>query len=576
MKNQLRADAQTIADFLYDHLTEDGLREPDSGVVLNHTYSTEWFAWACALLYRQTGEERWVKAAVKATHAALNMQATWYANSMALGSKPTFPWEFKNLALLHVEQLISTALPEKTRNRLREALRNWRDLDIDTAMWTTLRLVTYTLRADRFRKPGDRRRAWLERTMLLGMQTPEGFFPDQPDSFSLQYHAYILALLALHHRQHPTNRIRRALLKGVRLAADFINPEGDFNYYGRGQRQLAGYAALVLALAEAARQTGEAAEAHEFMMLAQRVRNFIMRYVNAEKGFPIVLGDSPVKAHYGWYEYNNQTDYLALCAVMFLLTIPPPNTENITDTGRPPAKPAALRCYPDIGLAVADLPDRFAVFAAGRPDESEPCGLVHLWPDGPFCLGGPDIEWAVGRDYSNNYLGPVVNKRPLVHRRPGRLAIENGKLVIHSGAFDLSLTQTVNLEDGLTIDMAIHAENAAPRTIQLAIPGEHPLPGATVETIDTPLGAGKRTLGAEEQIGGQQRDWAASVTLLTQPDSASNAAWEVIRGGRETSAVNAFSQRVLKSLWVLMVMRLRRRRRVTGPPLLKTQPWVET
>ena len=464
MNAELRADAECIAHFLSGHLTDAGVGDPDEGRVLEHSYTTDFFAWLCALLYEQGFGDHWLDRAIRSCQAALDCIADWTRHSPHL-NRLNFHWEFKNLALLNVEYLIGDRLPKPLAGRLRQTLLNWHDLNIDSANWTAMRMLAYEMRYIRFRHAADRWRSQLELKLVLTMQTPEGFFPDTPHSHSMQYHAYVLSLLALYHRLTNDTRVRNALLRGIRFVADFINPAGDFNYYGRGQRQLFGYASMILALREAGRLCDHPAEAGRYYSLCERILLFVRERRGPDGVFPLVLNHS--NEHWGWYDYNRPGDYLAFCGVWFLLAATVLEKKSAVSY----EKQVYTRCYPELGLAVAARPDWFAAFSAGGDDLSEPVGLIHLWPDGPDCLGGPEPARAMGIDYQWNYFGPLVDERPVLQRQRGKMSADSSAIRISFSLPELKINQTYSWNGGLSFEQSVVAKHDLALVAPLFIAG---------------------------------------------------------------------------------------------------------
>ncbi len=550
----LHHDAERIARYFCPMLTTAGLKDPDSGRVLEHAYATAFYAWLCAELSGH--DAAWHAPACTALTAELDIIDKWHERGRKLGETPYFHWEFKMLALLHTEKLLRGTLPSELSHRLDHRLRHWHDLDIDSANWTAMRMVNYALR----RHPGDALRSALEWQRLLRMQTPDGFFPDTPTSNSFQYHAYVLALLALAVRGGVGQGVQGALLRGVRFIAPFINPDGDFNYYGRGQRQLFGYAALVFALGEAAHLTTNPEERDQWQAAAGRVYRYITTYRLPEGMFPIVLNHAPPGERLGWYDYNNTGDYLAFCGVMLALT-DSAITPTVTDA---PSRPYALISHhPEI--AVIASPAAFAVFAAGSSDASEPCGLVHLWPGEPSCLGGPNHTKNVQYDYAGNYLGPVINGRAYLYHRRATFRYTADTLTLRAAGDGLSVTQTITLSDAVTLrfEAKTLTEDVPPFDVIFSAPGEsfgHP--ADTTTTAPSP--AGRVTVHHGPVCTGL-RHWSHRVTLWAAdetPPSQSHFQWMPLpQTSTPSRCHNTITGRVLKGIWVLWVSYIRRIRR---------------
>lgn len=544
MTSPLLHDAEHIARYFQPLLTPEGVLDPDEERVLEHAYATAFYAWLCALLSEH--DPAWIDTAIQATEAELCILERWFTRRAALSDTPYFHWEFKNLALLHVEKRLRGKLPPELVQRLQAQLQRWHDLDIDSANWTAMRMVNYALRHQLHPSRLDHLRSLLEMQRLLGMQSAEGFFPDTPESYSFQYHAYVLALIVLYHRLTPGSAMKDALLNGVRVIAHFINPDGDFNYYGRGQRQLFGYAALILALREAAHLTDDEAECQQWHTLAARVHRYVTRYRMPNGVFPIVLNTAPMHERVGWYNYNNTGDYLIFCGVMFALAHP-------HGGGAYDLNPeASAHAFPDLGLAVVAAPETFTVFGRGSQDESEPSGLVHHWPEGPLCLGGPDAHKAAGLDYGRNAFGPRVNGEALLHHTEAAFSVSKETLRIHTTAASVTVSQKVVLGQGKPLTLAFEVAAEHPVDVQFAAP-HHAFDSAPNSTEQTISPAGEVPLHLSS-VYSQVSTWEQTLTLSSAADLPTH--WQVTRH-KKTQHRFAFIHKVIWIIWVNLVRQYR-------------------
>src|SRR5690606_24343041 len=110
-------------------------------------------------------------------------------------------------------------------------------------------------------------------------------------SYSFQYHAYTLALLGLLINECGVRNLIPRFLAGVALITDFIDPDGDFNYFGRGQRQLFGYVSLLYALAVATSVLTGQEEKARYAELLSRVFRFVQLNQPDTQWKRIVLND---------------------------------------------------------------------------------------------------------------------------------------------------------------------------------------------------------------------------------------------------------------------------------------------
>lgn len=173
--------------------------------------------------------------------------------------------------------------------------------------WSLLRAV------DRLHSnnPIERTRGWLDgRLIITTRQDSQGLFWDQRQAKSLHYHAFSTMLCAELFELTNDQAFRDAFEKGIELSLQLILDSGRSLYIGRGQEQLFGYGALLMALEYAQKmglKTGNA---------SHRVWKMISNHQRKNGSFPLVLNviekiekDPDVLPH-GWYTYNHYYDYL--------------------------------------------------------------------------------------------------------------------------------------------------------------------------------------------------------------------------------------------------------------------------
>lgn len=492
-----QSDAMQLAQYLRQFSTRQGVIDPVEGSVLPHTYTTDFYGWLCARLYVQANDDLWLHESLRALDATLAFRQEPCRSNNSPSTKDEFHWEFKNLALINTLDLLEGKISEEREARIARYLLSWRNLDIDSTNWTAMRALAYGLRHRRFGRATDLWRSRLELELVLARQTNEGFFPDTPSSYSMQYHAYTASLLALYCQTIGNARAREALLQAVRLIINFIDPAGDFNYFGRGQHQLFGYASLILALDVAA--TLSLTEADGFRLARKQVVDYVNGFRQPDGSFPLVLGGAGGK--WGWYDYNYAGDYLAFFAVWLSLT-----SQTVEPLATERRRKTFTKYYPILGLAVASRPSWFAVMSANGRDLSEPVGLAHLWPNGPEWLGGPDAPRSLGRDYSGNYFGPLVNDKPIMQRQNGTLTVAADAIKLEVRTSEVEVEQVYHLRDSLSLEQTIRPLQGAVNMNWLAVPhipdgetlwlgsdltetvtvGEDPLRASSLLTINTP------------------------------------------------------------------------------------------
>jgi hypothetical protein len=156
---------------------------------------------------------------------------------------------------------------------------------------------------------------------------PSGVIEDQRGAYTMQYHAFCVALLGeLLAGPLKTSALVSAWFeRSVNALAGLVLPGGECNYIGRGSLQSFGYAAAILALAHAYRLTGNTWH----LDTAGRVIGHLAARQRPDGSFPLVLSatdegdparfDLQDPAYAGWWSYNKFYDYLPFTGAMLRL-----------------------------------------------------------------------------------------------------------------------------------------------------------------------------------------------------------------------------------------------------------------
>jgi hypothetical protein len=198
-------------------------------------------------------------------------------------------------------------------------------------------------------------------------------------SSSLQYHAYSGALMARTWRHFGGERLREIVVEAALYLCEFVDPEGDFNYKGRGQRQSFGYAAAVYLLREAIELSPKYAS--RFSNALAAVYEFILRHWQPRCGhLPLVLNSFQPSRRVGWYHYNHLTVYNAFCGVWLALAADVGDwPDNKGSTRRLRTSP--VHVFKSSSAVVVRTPTYFCCVSAGHSGYPAETGLApaHLW-----------------------------------------------------------------------------------------------------------------------------------------------------------------------------------------------------
>lgn len=215
-----------------------------------------------------------------------------------------FHWEFNNYALYHYYRRTGDS-------RIPPLLKNSKFKGTKSTNWMLLRAITRLYR----KRVLDNIIARLEINICLSRQK-QGFFLDEPDVRSFQYHCFSTALMGELFELTGNDEYKHSFLRGVDFISNFIMPNGDTLYIGRGQEQIFGYGALIFILEFAYKMTDN----KSYKKNAREVLSYLLRFQRKDGSFPLVLREGEEgyprvvntedERFLGWYAYNNFFDYL--------------------------------------------------------------------------------------------------------------------------------------------------------------------------------------------------------------------------------------------------------------------------
>ena len=387
---------------IYDHL---------DGCVPGEHYATTFFGLFSAIMYQLTGKPGYLGRAKAGMQFHMRTAPDEYAFS-----DWDYHWDFNNLAFVETYRMLGSELTAELRGDCISTIASWKSNSNQATNWIAMRALAYLLRYGLLRRPLDylryRKHLWTVRRRQLA----DGCFEDVPgQSRPIQYHAYVLALLHRIWMITSDARVREAFLRGVEYLCHWVDPVGDFNYTGRGQRQLFGYACAIYALEAAKNLMPEGAE--QFEAHRRRVWRFVMAHQQPDGHLPLILTQRADQTRMGWYDYHHLSVYnacfgawVALAAQVAHLDCEPKHCESATFTFLKPSNCLIVR-----------MPQYFAVF--GQTGDDSPYlsdtgpSFQHLLiePDGLLfsCPGGPSPAGRYGQRHGTllagaNSFGPVA------------------------------------------------------------------------------------------------------------------------------------------------------------------------
>ena len=136
------------------------------------------------------------------------------------------------------------------------------------------------------------------------------------DSYPIQYHTYSTALLYLLFHLTQEEKYRKHFLKALDYLENFISYQGDFNYAGRGQKQIFGYAAFYFVMNAAFYLTNDFKYLNYLMLNSNYLKS-----MNSEKNrLSLLQNGLEDKRDSGWFDYHHTSVYNSFFATIIKLT----------------------------------------------------------------------------------------------------------------------------------------------------------------------------------------------------------------------------------------------------------------
>lgn len=387
---------------VYDY---GGIYDPFDGRVMGEHYSTSHFALLSAILHEQSREPTHLEQAKRAFEFHMHTSRDEYAFSEWM-----YHWDFQNYALIECFARLSSNLEDETKTEWSRCLRNWRTNSKNKlSNWAAMRALAYLQRGKLWRSAFDKWMSrWNYRVALYGEQ-PDGCIDDEKNvSRPIQYHIYTTALLHRMYLLNGQDKIARKFLNGIEFFMPFVDPDGDFNYWGRGHGQIFGHGAAIYALLAAANLTGDG----KYRDCAAKLFDYLNMF-KKDDHFPLVLNSHDDREQMGWYDYHHTTVYNAFLGVWLALASEVQSHE---------ARTAQIATKPQVqsqrNFAFLTNEHYFIAVGQGLPHYSSEAGLspCHLWSKELgwiFSSPGGPTEDTFGKFYGDkeirkNFLAPII------------------------------------------------------------------------------------------------------------------------------------------------------------------------
>lgn len=397
-----------------------------------------------------------------------------------------YHWDFQNYAFLETYNLLEDALSEIEKRTWVRGLKGYQENTRNRhTNWIAMRSYSALQRSRLFHSVFDNIRFRNRLSRVIQAKKKDGCYDDFPDvSRPIQYHVFTVVLLHRIYLIKPTKKLRQHILSGIYYFCKFIDPDGCFNYLGRGQEQIFGYGIALYVLEAAKLLEPDKKEYFEFSVT--RIWNYLSRFKTNDH-FPLVLNNRKDEEKFGWYDYHHTTVYNAFLGVWlglsFLLR------EEVSGSARYREN---YFCYFKPSQMISVSKDEyFIAFSGGKKSYLTEVGLtpLHIWfkeMGAVFsCPGGPSKE-KFGKlnpveHVEKNYLAPLFQLKNGEWLTPAKKEFDlsvsgNDKISFFYNYGDFSVHRNVLLEprkiifeDKIKIEQDVHFKEIRYFNFPLAI-----------------------------------------------------------------------------------------------------------
>lgn len=215
------------------------LLDPVASRIVGSHYALSHYCAGLLLLSRKSGDEE------------LALQADQYLNYIEEThaeylKEYDYHHDFNNFAwalLLLIDKEDPGFLSAQQKSRMFQLLMNTPDSRHDTVNWLPMRAMNNLVRYEHTSCDQHLQKARELLGRVAKAQNPDGMYDDMlplGQSGNIQYHVYTTAVLQLI-RHFKLDEGGGSLESALSFTAEVVDPEGDFNYFGRGANQIFGW-----------------------------------------------------------------------------------------------------------------------------------------------------------------------------------------------------------------------------------------------------------------------------------------------------------------------------------------------
>lgn len=286
-----------------------GIFDPVSKKVLGDHYSTSFYFLAYILL-NQTNST------LSISDASLN-QAYDFVKKYTFRF-PYGDWQmhrdFNNLAL----SIAGYVLEKENSFNNKINIRHLFPQRNNTGNWVGMKSVTFTINKKKYKFSVYNKvlSKYYTRKFLKYLDN-EGCFHDViNDSYPIQYHAYSTVLLYLLYHFSENEEYKRLFIKSTDYLLSFMSFQGDFNYVGRGHKQIFGYASFYFVMNAAFHITKNL----KYLKYLSHNINYLKKMNFSSYHLSLLQNGLPDLRENGWFDYHHTSVYNSFFAAIVLFS----------------------------------------------------------------------------------------------------------------------------------------------------------------------------------------------------------------------------------------------------------------
>lgn len=293
--------------------------------------------------------------------------------------------DFNNFALslivLFETKIGKNLIDDNLRMEILKRLSETPDSNHNTVNWLAMRYINNSVRASTNFNEKSEKKANRILKSVLAAKNEDGFFDDIlpiGKSANPQYHSATVAVLALSKLLHIPQADSFDLSDSVSILVSLIDPEGDFNYFGRGTNQVFGWGPSIFLLSLLQDET----------VITKSLDYLLLHLPKAMEKDNLVLNDQEGSLGAWWWDYHHVSVYYSYLLFWLTLTALFESSEKLFEL------PMSEKNYKD--LDIRSTGNWFSVVFNGRNEylcEKGPLvsniwnlkkGCIFKGPLGPF------------------------------------------------------------------------------------------------------------------------------------------------------------------------------------------------